>query len=91
VPCYSEILITDMNIADPNFIDDGSPLEYYTTMKRKWPTLEGRLNHPLTSRGEALRQMKNNGDVLSLAAEKDLEKYENLRKRQRKGISARVK
>ena len=80
-----------MNVADPNALDDGSPLEYYTPVKRKWPTLEGRLSQPLTSRGEALRQMKNNGDILTPLAEKSLEKYERTRKRQRKRVSARAK
>lgn len=72
-----------MNVADPNALDDGSPLEYYTPMKpkRPWPTLEGRLSHPLTSRGEALRQMKDNGDILTPLAEKYLEKYERIRNR----------
>ena len=78
-----------MNVADPNAIDDGTPLEYYTlngleyyTLKRKWPTLEGRLSQPLTSRGEALRQMKDNGDILTPLAEKCLAKYERrLRKK----------
>jgi hypothetical protein len=42
-----------------------------------WPTLEDRLKHPLTSRGEALRQMKNNGDILTPLAEKELDKYMN--------------
>jgi hypothetical protein len=49
--------------------------------KRKWPTLEGRLNQPLTSRGEALQQMKANGDILTPWAERELEKYERNRKR----------
>jgi len=44
-------------------------------LTRKWPTLEGRLNHPLTSRGEGLKQMKANGDILTPLAEKELEKY----------------
>lgn len=46
------------------------------TTNSKWPTLEGRLNQPLTSRGEALRQMKANGDILSPLAERYLEKFE---------------
>ena len=46
-------------------------------MKYKYPTLEGRLNHPLNSRGDALQQMKANGDILSPLAEKELQKYEN--------------
>ncbi len=29
-----------------------------TTKKRPWPTLEGRLSHPLTSRAEGLRQFQ---------------------------------
>lgn len=41
----------------------------------KWPTLEGRLNHPITTRGEALLQMKNNGDVLTPLAERYLAKF----------------
>ena len=77
-----------MNVADPNSLDDGSPLEYYTPMlKSEWPTLEGRLSHPLTSRGEALRQMKNNGDILTPWAEKELQKYEKPRQNRRKRIS----
>ena len=39
---------------------------------RNWPTLAGRLSQPLTSRYEALMQMKANGDVLSPLAEKYL-------------------
>jgi hypothetical protein len=31
----------------------------------KWPTLAGRLNHPLKTRYEGLKQMKENGDILS--------------------------
>lgn len=38
--------------------------------KPQWPTLEGRLKHPLTSRLEALEQMKANGDQLSPLAER---------------------
>lgn len=74
-----------MNVADPNAVDNGSPLEYYTPTKpkRPWPTLEGRLSQPLTSRGDALKQMKNNGDILSPMAEKELAKYECRRKRNR--------
>jgi len=41
-------------------------------MKQKWPTLEGRLNHPLTSTCEAVKQMKNNGDNLTREAKKHL-------------------
>jgi hypothetical protein len=29
-----------------------------TAKKRPWPTLEGRLSHPLTSRVEAVRQLQ---------------------------------
>jgi len=43
---------------------------------KNWPTLAGRLSQPLTSRGEALKQMKANGIVLSPLAEKYLKKYE---------------
>ena len=42
---------------------------------KNWPTLAGRLNQPPASRGEALRQMKANGDVLSPKAAAELEKY----------------
>ena len=41
--------------------------------KTTWPTLEGRLSQPLTSRCEALKQMKANGDILSPLAEKYLQ------------------
>ena len=40
-----------------------------------WPTLAGRLSQPLTSRYEALMQLKANGDILSPLAEKYLKKY----------------
>ena len=81
-----------LNVADLNSIDNGSLLEYYAPkLKRKWPTLEGRLNHPLTSRGEALRQMKNNGDILTPWAEKELEKYERTQQRRSERIRKRVK
>jgi hypothetical protein len=43
--------------------------------KDKWPILKDRLNNKLTSRGEALKQMKENGDVLTPIAEKELNKY----------------
>ena len=42
---------------------------------KNWPTLAGRLNSPPSSRGDALRQMKANGDILSPKAEAELEKY----------------
>ena len=80
-----------MNVADPNSVDNRSPLEYSTSVKYKWPTLEGRLNQPLTSRGEALRQMKNSGDILTPLAERYLEKYEKTRNRPSKRIRKRVK
>ena len=63
------------------------PLEYYTPMKRKWPTLEGRISHPLTSRAEAIKQMRENGDILTPMAEK----YERTQKRRSKRIRARAK
>ena len=45
-------------------------------MKPKWPTLEGRLNHPLTTEKEALLQLKQIGGVtFSEKALKKLEKY----------------
>lgn len=47
----------------------------------KWPTLEGRLNQPLTSRGEALRQMKANGDILTPWAQRELDKFEEKERR----------
>jgi hypothetical protein len=40
----------------------------------KWPTLQDRLNQPIASRCNALKQMKANGDVLSPLAERYLEK-----------------
>ncbi len=43
-------------------------------LKRQWPTLEGRLNQPLTSRREALEQMQRNGDILSEWAIRYLER-----------------
>jgi hypothetical protein len=42
-----------------------------TTEKRPWPTLEGRLNHPLTSRAEGLRQFQITMP-LSASAQKEL-------------------
>jgi hypothetical protein len=42
--------------------------------KTTWPTLEGRLSQPLTSRREALEQMQRNGDILSEWALQYLEK-----------------
>jgi hypothetical protein len=52
-------------------------LAYNISMgKIVWPTLEGRLKQPLTSRGEAVAQMKRIGGVtLSPLAEKILEKH----------------
>jgi len=38
----------------------------------KWPTLKGRLNQPFATRGEAIAQMKANGDTLTPLAEKIL-------------------
>lgn len=43
-------------------------------MKSKWPTLEGRLNQPITTTLEALRQMRANGDELTEFAEKELKR-----------------
>jgi hypothetical protein len=43
-------------------------------MKSKWPTLEGRLNNPLSSRKEALLQLKQNGMILSKSAQKELDR-----------------
>jgi hypothetical protein len=45
----------------------------------KWPTLQGRLNQPIASRCDALKQMKANGDVLSPLAERYLEKHDKER------------
>jgi hypothetical protein len=42
-----------------------------TTEKRPWPTLEGRLRHPLTSRAEGLRQFQITMP-LSASAQKEL-------------------
>jgi hypothetical protein len=50
-------------------------------MTRPWPTLSGRLNQPLTSRAEALQQAKDNGDTLSPAALKYLEKWQKRKKK----------
>ncbi len=55
-------------------------------MKYKWPTLEGRLNQPIVSRGEALRQMKANGDILTPWAEKELQKYEEAQRTKQRRI-----
>lgn len=51
-------------------------------MMDKWPTLEGRLNNPITTEEEALRQLKANGHVLTPLAEAKLKSYE--RKKQTK-------
>jgi hypothetical protein len=45
-------------------------------MKPKWPTIEGRLNHPLTSEIQALKQLKQSGVLLSEYGEKLLKKLE---------------
>jgi hypothetical protein len=42
--------------------------------KPVWPTLEGRLNHSLTSEKQALEQLKQSGIQLSEYGEKLLEK-----------------
>ena len=44
--------------------------------KPLWPTLEGRLKHPITSEKEALLQLKNSGVQLSEYGEKLLKKLE---------------
>lgn len=44
--------------------------------KLKWPTLKGRLSQPITSTGEALQQMKANGDELTEHGQKLLNRYE---------------
>ena len=41
----------------------------------RWPTLKGRINNPITTRDEAVLQMKNNGDILSLLGLKYLTRY----------------
>lgn len=46
-------------------------------MKYKWPTLEGRLKQSLTTRKEALIQLKKSGLPLSKSAQKELDKYLN--------------
>ena len=43
-------------------------------MKSTWPTLEGRLNQPLTTRKEALLQLKNSGMELTPRAQKELDR-----------------
>ena len=40
-----------------------------------WPTLQGRLNNPITSRYEGLKQMKDRGDILTEDALKQLELF----------------
>jgi hypothetical protein len=42
--------------------------------KRRWPTLKDRLNQLLTTREEAVKQMKANGDELTKLALKYLKK-----------------
>lgn len=43
------------------------------TMESKWPTLEGRLSHPITSELEALEQLAKSVELTELA-KKRLEK-----------------
>jgi hypothetical protein len=38
-----------------------------TSEKRQWPTLEGRLSQPLTSRVEAVRQLQTTMPITSVA------------------------
>jgi hypothetical protein len=38
-----------------------------TSAKRQWPTLEGRLSQPLTSREEAVRQLQTTMPITSVA------------------------
>ena len=45
-----------------------------TLLNLKWPTLEGRLNQPVTTTLEALKQMQANGDELTEFAEKELKR-----------------
>ena len=45
-------------------------------MKRTWPTLKGRLNHPLTSRVEALKQLQITMP-LSPSAQRELKRSSN--------------
>ena len=47
-----------------------------TIMKRTWPTLKGRLNHPLTSRVEALKQLQITMP-LSPSAQRELKRSSN--------------
>jgi hypothetical protein len=51
-------------------------------MKNNWPTLEGRLSHPLTTEEEALLQLeKVEGITLSDYAIKKLEKIKKRKKK----------
>jgi hypothetical protein len=52
----------------------------------KWPTLEGRLNQPLTSTEEAIKQMEANGDILTEYAKRIFKKTKKhcLERRNRK-------
>jgi hypothetical protein len=52
----------------------------------KWPTLKGRLEHPLKTEEEALLQLKQHNIPMSEDAKKKLEQYE--RKRQTKKDAA---
>jgi len=58
-------------------------VQRYQFMKSKWPTLKGRLNQPLTTRKEALLQLKNSGMELTPKAQKELDR---LLKKDRKPV-----
>lgn len=47
-------------------------------MKKTWPTLEGRLSQHLTTTYEAVKQMKNNGDILTDLAKNIMKESELL-------------
>lgn len=51
-----------------------------TNNSNSWPTIEGRLKNKLTSRCEALKQLKDSGMVLSESAEKELKKCKKNKK-----------
>jgi hypothetical protein len=51
-----------------------------SNVNSNWPTLEGRLKNKLTSRCEALKQLKESGMTLSESAEKELKKCKKNKK-----------
>lgn len=53
---------------------------------KEWPTLAGRLSHPLTSEGEALEQLSKTMELTPLAKKK-LEKFRRGLKGKRQSIN----